>query len=199
MMTDVLTLPTLVLNRGWTPIRVTPVKDAISLVCKGSAKIVEPHTYETFDFDSWAALRASDGEPHIRTIKLQIRVPEVVVLTLYDGTPQREIVFSRRNIFKRDRYTCVYCGVQPGSENLTIDHVVPRSRGGISSWENTVLACVACNKRKANRTPEEAKMKLRRKPSRPRWSPALVVPLGHRRESWEAFVSRAYWDVPLMP
>jgi len=199
MTTDVLSWPVLTLNRGWTPIRIQSVKDAISLVCKGSAKIVEPKTYETHDFDSWAALSAAAGEPHIATISLHVRVPEIIVLTIYGGTPQREIVFSRRNIFKRDRYTCVYCGKQPGTENLTIDHVVPRSKGGISSWENTVLACVDCNKRKADKTLAQAKMKLRHRPIKPRWSPALVVPLGHRRESWEAFVSRAYWDVPLDP
>lgn len=199
MTTDVLTWPVLWLNRGWTPIRVSSAKDAISLVCKGSAKIVEPKTYETHDFDSWATMRATENEPHISTIKLRIRVPEIIVLTVYAGTPEREIVFSRRNIFKRDRYTCVYCGKQAGTENLTLDHVVPRSKGGISSWENTVLACVDCNKRKADRTPEQAKMTLRRRPIKPRWSPALVVSLGHRRESWEAFVNRAYWNVPLEP
>ena len=75
--------------------------------------------------------------------------------------PAAAVTFSRRNIFKRDRYVCQYCGSQPGSEELTIDHVVPRSQGGVSSWTNCVLACMTCNKRKADRTPEQAGMMLR--------------------------------------
>ena len=89
-------------------------------------------------------------------MRLRLRVPEVIVLAEYDRLPTAAVTFSRRNIFKRDHWTCQYCGAQPGSEELTIDHVLPRSQGGISTWENCVLACVACNKRKADRTPEQA-------------------------------------------
>ena len=84
---------------------------------------------------------------------MRLRVPEVVALAGYDRLPEAAVAFSRRNIFKRDHYTCQYCGVQPGTEELTIDHVIPRSQGGTSTWENCVLACVACNKQKADRTP----------------------------------------------
>jgi len=199
MNADCLTWPVLSLNKNWLPVRLDTVKNAINLVCKGSAKFVEPKTYQTYDFDDWAAVRAEENKPHISTIRLRIRVPEVMVMTFYDGVPAREIVFSRRNIFKRDRYVCMYCGIQPGLANLTLDHVIPRSRGGISSWENSVVACIDCNKRKANRTPVEAKMRLRKMPVKPKWTPALVVPVMHRRESWDAFVNRAYWNVPLEP
>ena len=95
----------------------------------------------------------------------------MLALARYDRLPTQAVAFSRRNIFKRDRFTCQFCGRQPGSEELTIDHVVPRSRGGTSTWENCVLACVPCNARKANRTPEQAGMKLRRAPVRPAWKP----------------------------
>ena len=94
-------------------------------------------------------------------MRFRLRVPEVVALSGYDRTAGGPVTFSRRNIFKRDHYTCQYCGAQPGSEELTLDHVVPRSQGGVSSWENCVLACMACNKRKADRTPEQARMHLR--------------------------------------
>ena len=80
----------------------------------------------------------------------------MITLTEYDRVPANAVTFSRRNIYKRDRYTCQYCGVQPGSEELTIDHVLPRSRGGTSTWENCVLACLECNKRKADRTPDRS-------------------------------------------
>lgn len=198
-MTDSLSYPVLVLNRGWAPIRADSVKNAISLVCKGSAKFVEPESYQTFDFDDWAALGAERDRPHIATINLRIRIPEVILLTLYGGTPRREIVFSRRNVFRRDRCACQYCGARPGMADLTLDHVLARSRGGVSSWENLVVACLDCNKRKANRTPAEARMKLRRAPLKPKWTPSFIVPIAHRRESWNAFLSRAYWNVPLDP
>jgi 5-methylcytosine-specific restriction endonuclease McrA len=119
-----------------------------------------------------------------------------VSLTRYDRVPASTVTFSRRNIFKRDRYTCQYCGTQPGSEELTIDHVLPRSQGGMSSWQNCVLACVECNKRKADRTPEQAGMPLRRRPARPTWRP-IYANNGFRIDSWSRFVSDAYWNVEL--
>ncbi|NQT11974.1 MAG: HNH endonuclease, partial [Planctomycetes bacterium] len=114
----------------------------------------------------------------------------------YDRLPTAAVTFSRRNIFKRDRFTCQYCGAQPGSEELTLDHVVPRSQGGESRWDNCVLACLACNKRKADRTPEQARMRLRHKPVRPKWNPLYAL-RDVRIESWSKFVSEAYWNVAL--
>jgi 5-methylcytosine-specific restriction endonuclease McrA len=112
------------------------------------------------------------------------------------GSRQSAVTFSRRNVFKRDRYVCQYCGCQPGTDELTIDHVVPRSQGGVSSWTNCVLACIACNKRKADRTPREASMTLRRQPVRPTWKPVYA---DHhvRLESWSKFVSDVYWSAEL--
>ena len=141
-------------------------------------------------------LRPGDGEDHIQAVRFKLRVPEVVALSDYDRLPVAHVTFSRRNIFKRDHYACQYCGSQPGSEELTIDHVVPRAQGGVSSWENCVLACMACNKRKADRTPEQARMRLRKQPVRPAWKP-LYADHGMRMESWSKFISAAYWNVTL--
>jgi len=113
-----------------------------------------------------------------------------------DRLPAAHVTFSRRNIFKRDHYTCQYCGAQPGSEELTLDHVLPRSQGGVSSWENCVLACMACNKRKADRTPDQARMRVRKAPVRPTWKP-LYADHDARIESWSKFISEAYWNVTL--
>jgi 5-methylcytosine-specific restriction endonuclease McrA len=123
-------------------------------------------------------------------------VPEVITLTEYDRLPAALVTFSRRNIFKRDHYTCQYCGKQPGAEELTVDHVIPRARGGQSRWDNCVLACVECNKRKADRTPEQAKMRLKREPVQPIWNP-LYAAHDLRIASWSKFVSEAYWNVEL--
>ena len=121
----------------------------------------------------------------------RFRVPEVVALQHYDRVPLAVVTFSRRNVAKRDHYTCQYCGAQPGVEALTIDHVVPRSQGGQSSWTNCVAACVQCNVRKADRTPEQAGMRLRKSPARPDWKPLYSLHgTGHGPsiESWKPFL-----------
>jgi len=96
-------------------------------------------------------------------------------------------------------HNCQYCGSQPGPESLTVDHVVPKSRGGVSSWTNCVMACLECNKRKSNRTPEEARMKLRKVPKKPSWRALAQVPPRQRRQSWDQFISQSYWEIELEP
>lgn len=194
--------PTLVLNRHWVPIRCATVQDAIGLVVKGAAKIIEPETYETHDIFTWndaSKLKLQFADTIIRSATLAIVPPEVILLTGYDGIGQRNVVFSRRNLFKRDKYTCQYCGIQPGPEELTIDHIVCRAAGGKSSFENCVLACVECNKRKADKTLEKSGMKLRKVPKKPSWKVFAQMPQHIRRESWDKFLDRAYWDVELDP
>jgi 5-methylcytosine-specific restriction endonuclease McrA len=198
-MDSVLTLPTLVLNRAWVPIRTTSVREALCLLFKGAAHAVEPETYRLHDFDSWASVRALEGVPLVRGVSISFPVPEILVLNRFDRVPEGVVVFSRRNLFKRDKYTCQYCGAQPGTEELTIDHVLPRSRGGQSTWENCVLACVSCNARKASRTPAEAGLRLRSKPARPAWKPVFTLRLGTIPTSWKDFLDEAYWNVELKP
>lgn len=188
--------PTLVLNRNWQPVRVATVARALVLLWNEAARVVDPADFQLYTWDDWAKLRPRDGEPFIQAVRFRMRVPEVVSLTMYDRMPVGTVAFSRRNLFKRDHYTCQYCGIQPGSSELTIDHVLPRSQGGTSIWENCVLACVTCNKRKADRTPEQAVMKLRKKPVRPAWKPIYVEPNIHIA-SWSKFLSEAYWSVEL--
>lgn len=188
--------PTLVLNRNWQPVGVLTVARALVKVWNEAARIVDPADYRLCTWDDWTALRPADGDPCIRTRHLLLRVPEVVALTRYDRVPVGGVTFSRRNVFKRDRFACQYCGRQPGSEELTIDHVVPRSQGGSSTWENCVLACIECNSLKADRTPQQARMQLRKTPVRPTWRPAYATH-GARIDSWSRFVSEAYWTVEL--
>ena len=196
MIPKVLQRPTLVLNRNWQPVNVATVARALVLLFNESARAVDPADYQTYTWEDWARLRPRDGEAFIRAVRFRLRVPEVVTLTGYDRLPTAAVTFSRRNIFKRDHFTCQYCGVQPGSEELTLDHVIPRSQGGESRWDNCVLACLTCNKRKADRTPEQAGMRLRHKPVRPKWNPLYAL-RDVRIESWSKFVSEAYWNVAL--
>ena len=196
MVTKVLKRPTLILNRNWQPVHVATVARALVLLWNESARVVDPADYQTYTWEDWSRLRPHDGERFIQAVRIRLRVPEVVTLTEYDRLPTVAVTFNRRNIFKRDHFTCQYCGAQPGSEELTLDHVVPRSQGGESRWDNCVLACLACNKRKADRTPHEAGMKLRKQPVRPRWKPIYAAhPV--RIASWSKFISEAYWNVEL--
>ena len=216
MVTAVLNRPTLVLNRNWQPVGVATVAKSLVKVWNESAQIVDPDDYRQYSWSDWAQLIPADDELAIRTQSARLRVPEVIVLTSYDRVPSNVVTFSRRNIFKRDRFTCQYCLRQRRSvgvdgpahgesrsrhgllkvEELTIDHVIPRAQGGTSTWENCVLACIDCNAKKADRTPDQARMPLRREPVRPVWKP-LYGSHGMRIDSWSKFVSEAYWTVQL--
>ena len=194
---EMLNEPTLVLNRSWVAISTTSVWTALSMVYRGGARVIQPSTYETHDLDSWADLAVPPGDPCIRTVRLRLPVPEIIVLTRNNRMPARTVPFSRRNLYRRDGNRCQYCGRRMPTSELSIDHVVPRSRGGRTNWTNCVLACVPCNVRKGNRLVGEAGMALRRPAVPPTWSPCLAVPVGRRRASWEKFVSDRYWDLPL--
>jgi 5-methylcytosine-specific restriction endonuclease McrA len=196
MVSAVLNRPTLVLNRSWQPVGVASVSRSLVLLWNDNARVVDPQDYRLYTWADWSELIPRQDEPFIQAVRMRLRVPEVVALTKYDRLPTNAVTFSRRNIYKRDRYTCQYCGAQPGTEELTVDHVSPRAQGGISTWENCVLACVGCNKRKADRTPEQAGMPLRKKPVRPMWRP-LYATRDVRIDSWSRFVSEAYWNVEL--
>lgn len=119
---------------------------------------------------------------------LSICVPEVIALRTYDGYPVRGVAFTRRNVYKRDGHTCQYCGKRPGVDELTIDHVIPRSRGGPSSWENCVTACRPCNARKANRLAHELNLTLSRPPTAPRWPGGLDPASVRARPLWQRFL-----------
>jgi 5-methylcytosine-specific restriction endonuclease McrA len=189
--------PTLVLNRSWIAVSTTTVREAISMVYRGVARVIQPDNFQTHDFDSWADLAAVQDGPVIHTVRLRIRVPEVILLLRHDRMPSRAVPFSRRNLYRRDGFRCQYCGTRQPTQELSIDHVLPRSRGGRTTWDNCVLACIPCNVRKGNRTLQESGMSLRRVPARPAWSPCLTVTVARRRASWEKFVSEQYWDVAL--
>ncbi len=155
-MTKVLQRPTLVLNRNWQAINVATAARALIMLWNESAKVVDPVDYQLYDWNDWSKLVPDRDEPFVQAVRQRFRVPEVVTLTEFDRLPSAAVTFSRRNVFKRDRFTCQYCGKQPGGDELTMDHVVPRAQGGESGWTNCVLACLECNKRKADRTPEQA-------------------------------------------
>lgn len=190
----------LVLNRNYQPVAVTTVRRALSMLYIDAARALD-REYRLFDFDSWAELRAEYGDDTVGTVSRRIRVPRIVVLQAYDRVPVGRIRFSRNNVFLRDHHTCQYCGQQLPRRQLNIDHVIPRSRGGKTNWENIVASCVPCNCRKGGRTPEEAGMRLVRMPRKPRWSELLRfgrTPIRYRE--WIPFldpVDASYWNTEL--
>ena len=188
----------LVLNNLYQAVQITTTRRAFRLFYAGRARAVDSD-FRTYDFDNWCDLSRMTQSGHfIHTVSFRIRVPEVILLKVYNGFVQHDIRFSRRNIFERDKNTCQYCGHRIPKAELTIDHVVPRSRGGYDCWENLVLACMTCNVHKANRTPDEAHMPLIRKPTKPTWLPQLGMRVPTSQLiSWQRFVDTAYWDAEL--
>jgi len=196
----------LVLNKHYMAIRVVNVRRAFSLLFRDLAHVihVENGTYNTYDFDSWAEVsqfkRRFEPQAHdwLHTVRFDIAVPRVIRLLFYDRLPRQQVKFNRRNIFARDRNRCQYCGRKFPTSELSLDHVIPRSRGGNSTWENLVCCCLDCNVKKGGRTPKEAGMKLISPPARPRRSPVLSLKLTSQRyASWKEFLDHAYWSVEL--
>jgi len=158
----------LVLNQDYQPLSVCSVQRSVKLLFMDKAEML--HDYPN---------------RKIRTVSDEFAYPSVIRLRRYINLPYSKIVLSRRNIMKRDGNRCQYCG---SKSNLTIDHVVPRSRGGGETWENLVTACDSCNLKKGNRTPEEAHMPLNRKPFRPVHITFLRSILGGVQDDWKPYL-----------
>ncbi len=164
--------PVLVLNASYEPIHVCVARRALVLLLKGVAIPEEVTPYE------------------VRSANASIPLPSVIRLVEFRKIPQQPRALSRKNIFLRDGYTCQYCGRTLPAKELTLDHVIPRSRGGTTSWENLVTCCIECNNKKGNRTPEEAGMRLAR-PPRPftlHTSRHLLRALAQADHQWRKYV-----------
>ena len=192
----------LVLNRLWQAVNVCSGRRALSMLFTGNAQVVYNDAsgdFHTFDFGEWADFSEVEPEEEvISTVSFRMRVPRVILLLGYDRFPKQEVKFTRHNIFERDNNTCQYCGGLFDRRALNLDHVIPRQRGGPTSWENIVCSCIGCNTRKRNRTPREAGMHLLKEPKKPQWRPFIQVCFGMKtHESWKHFIDVAYWNVEL--
>ncbi|MBW1681596.1 MAG: HNH endonuclease [Deltaproteobacteria bacterium] len=169
----------LLLNITYEPLRIINWKKAITLLLLGKVEVVEEYKRE------------------IRSVTFSVKLPSVVRLLRMVKRPNTPVKFSRQNIYARDKYRCQYCGTRFSPEELTYDHVLPRSRGGKTQWENIVTCCIPCNRRKGGRTPGEAGMSLVKKPTKPRWIPAIRITIGFREvpHSWRDYL---YWNVELL-
>jgi 5-methylcytosine-specific restriction endonuclease McrA len=161
----------LVLNASLEPLHIVSVRRAVVLLLKEKAEVVE-------------AARAK-----IRSENMALDMPLVIRLVYFVRVPHRLLIpLTRRTILARDQYSCQYCGAQPPKGQLTLDHVIPRSRGGGHSWDNVVAACIPCNQRKGDRTPEEAGMSLRVVPAAPRYAAVVLLGKMQGHEVWRKYV-----------
>ncbi len=165
---NVLSKFVLVLNQNYEPLSVCNVKRAIILVYLGKAEIIEQDSVR------------------LKAAAWSIHMPLVVRLFLYVSVPHKKVILSRKNIIKRDNHQCQYCGSRLGP--MTVDHIVPKKMGGTESWENLVCACVTCNNKKGNRTPEQAGIRLMRIPSKPTHLMFIQHFVGIRSDKWKPYL-----------
>lgn len=201
-MEAVLTQPVLVLNRLWQAVNTCSAKRAFTLLYAGHAHVVDPSDgqYHTFTFHDWLQTGGDDSRPgdFVQTVRFRVKVPKIIVLMMFDRLPLKEVKLTRQNIFERDDFTCQYCAQKFDRKDLNIDHVLPRDRGGRTTWENLATSCIRCNTKKGNRLPHEAHMPLLNKPKRPKVRPFLSVSISRQpHPSWSHFLDVAYWKVEL--
>lgn len=193
----------LVLNRLYMAVHVVNVRRAFALLYRELAEVVhlEEGKFLNYDFRSWrevSELRVGSRQPledWIRAVNFPIQVPRVIRLLFFDRAPRQQLRLNRRNVLARDEHTCQYCGRRFPAHHLSLDHVIPRSRGGTTTWDNVVCACLECNIQKGGRTPNEARMSLVRRPVKPKRNPLLALKLTNPKyESWRTWLDGAHGD-----
>jgi 5-methylcytosine-specific restriction endonuclease McrA len=159
----------LILNQSYEPLTICNIKKAIILIYLGKAELV-----------------INDKKKELRSVTSNYPWPSIIRLNHFISVPYKKVVLTRKNILRRDAYKCAYCG--RSDLPLTIDHVVPKSRGGNDSWENLVCACTMCNNRKGDRTLEEAEMVLHNRPFKPSHIMFIKHVVGKLDENWKPYL-----------
>ncbi len=187
---DALQKPVLVLNKLWMPIRVVPSIRAFTLLFAEKAYVVDTSDYAVFNWEEWCELPTNEDEDFVRTSKSNVKMPEVIVLSKYDKIPKKGMKLTKRNIFLRDDFTCQYTGAKVTTKTADIDHVIPKSKGGATNWANLVVCSKAINRKKADRTPQEAGLRLLKKPCKPEPQVIYIDPRMDMPKSWEKFIAK---------
>jgi 5-methylcytosine-specific restriction endonuclease McrA len=210
----------LVLNSNWCALGVVDMPKAIGLLYsfyldgEPRAKVITPPpkgSYEVWDWGAWSALKPEEGEQGLISASAIYKIPEVILLTRYGSLPEQKVNFCRRSLWMRDDHKCQYCGEKPKEDECTLDHVIPKSLGGNTSWTNCVLACYRCNSQKADRIPEQSfrpkdkekakrwvgpsPMRLLKNPKKPEYS--VIKEKVEILDTWKHWLDRLYWEVPL--
>jgi len=191
---------TLILNKHWAPIHIVDWKRTVNLMYQGIGQALD-NDFMAYTFESWLEYSKQprvldDGYMFVNSPNLKVAIPDIIVLKEYGNFNVREVKFSRENTFHRDKFRCMYCGDQFRRDDLTIDHIIPKSRGGTNSWKNVVACCKPCNHKKADRTPKEAGIKLLSPPTEPQWHTPLNKAAGRPdiRPAWKNFLKSMATD-----
>lgn len=186
----------LVLNKVWIPIHIVEWQKAMSLIIQESVRPLD-NDLIAYDFEDWINFsNLTEEYPKINTVKYKIALPEIILLKNYDRLPLRDVKYSRMTLFERDNFKCCFCGKKFPKLELTVDHIIPRSKGGLTNWSNTVSACRKCNSIKADKSVEEVNFKMHYKPKKPKWvSPISKLSPDHPCKSWNKFLDRTLVDI----
>jgi 5-methylcytosine-specific restriction endonuclease McrA len=182
----------LILNKHWIPINTTTAKHSFALMYSENAKglMIEEDKVVPLEWTEWVGLKLNETDRKIKTVTGFIKIPTVIVLNYYDKIPKQTIKFTQKSLWERDNFTCQYTGKKVTRTNGNIDHVIPKSQGGKTSWENCVIAHKEINALKADRTPEQAGLKLLKKPSAPRIMPvSFYIRNKEEVKDWDIFLS----------
>jgi 5-methylcytosine-specific restriction endonuclease McrA len=182
----------LVLNKSWRAIGIITLEKAMAKILAinedGSPKVKiidATNNFILYSWQEWSLQIPDDQELKIRTVNSCFRVPEIIQYTRFDKVPSLKAHFNRKSLYRRDKNTCQYCGEKKVNDELSLDHVIPKCQGGMTNWENIVVACIDCNSQKAGRTPKQAGMRLLREPKRP----ISNLYLDESHMSWSPFLS----------
>lgn len=182
----------LILNKHWIPINTTTPRHSFALMYSENAKglMIEEDKVVPLEWNEWVSLNINETDKKIKTVKGFVKIPTVIVLNHYDKIPRQTVKFTQKNLWERDNFTCQYTGKKVTRTNGNIDHIIPRSQGGKTSWENCVIAHKEINAIKADRTPEQAGLKLLKKPSAPRIMPvSFYIRNKEEVKDWELFLN----------
>jgi 5-methylcytosine-specific restriction endonuclease McrA len=184
----------LVLNKNWQAVGIKSPADTFAMLMTDTATGLDIRGLDymvPLRWNEWLELPIEEDDLYVQTVNRKIKIPKVIILSKFDRVPKKRPRFSQKNIWIRDNFTCQYTGkkLRPGEGN--IDHVVPRSKGGSTSWDNCVLACKQVNAKKADATPEEAGLRLLKKPEPPKELPVFhYIANKHNIKEWEIFLAK---------
>ena len=182
----------LILNKYWIPINTTTPKHSFALMFSDNAKaiLIEEDKVVPLDWNDWVNVNPSEKDRKIKTVRGYIKIPSIIVLNYYDKIPRQTIKFTQKSLWERDNFTCQYTGKKVNKTNGNIDHIIPKAQGGKTSWENCVIAHKEINAIKADRTPEQAGLKLIKKPSAPKLMPvSFYIRNKEDIEDWNLFLN----------
>jgi len=183
----------LVLNKSWAPVYIIDWKHAMSVIYQEKVHCLD-HEMRSYRYADWLDLSLRNAEDYykVKSASVTIAIPEIIVSVTFNHLPSRCVKYSRQNVFTRDGCKCGYCGKQFKLKELTVDHIIPRAQGGMTTWDNVIACCFNCNQSKADRTPQQAGLKLKYKPHKPAWETPLdnINTEKHPCKSWNHFMKR---------